>query len=227
MNHGKSIESLLNKSKKDFDSLKKDYQTSLNQKEISDELKIDIKNIFENLRSGLDYMAHDIFDSLKTGKQPEILYFPIRSTRQEFDLVINKDFSGLQTSNLDVYSILESVQPYNDKWLGQFNRLNNNNKHQDLEEQTRSEVKEVKVSSLKGGSSVSWTSGGTFSGGVSVIGVPIDPKTQLPVPNNQVKTEVITWVSFHFKENGESVLPFIEKSIKSVEDIYTRLILHI
>lgn len=223
MNHGKSIEALLNKSKRDFESLKKDYQTSLDQKEISDELKIEIKNIFENLRSVLDYMAHDVFDSLKTGKQPEILYFPIRLTQHEFDLVINKDFPSLQTSNPNVYSILESVQPYKDKWLGQFNRLNNNNKHQDLEEQTRSEAKEIKVSSLKGGSSVSWSSGVTFSGGVSIMGVPIDPKTQLPVPNNQVKTEVITWVNFHFKENSESVLPFIEKSIKSVDDIYMRL----
>lgn len=227
MNRLKSIEALINKSKKDFDTLKKDYQNSLDQKFVSEELRIDIKNIFENLRSCLDYMAHDIFEACVTGKQPERLYFPIRHSMVYFDVVVAKDFPNLRTTNPDVYDILELVQPYHDKWLGEFNRLTNNNKHQDLEEQTRTESKQVKVSSINGGEAVSWTSGVIFSGGVSVMGVPIDPKTQLPVPNNQVKTEVIIWVDFCFKDNGESVLPFIEKSINAIESIYQRLGQHI
>jgi hypothetical protein len=55
------------------------------------------------------------------------------------------------------------------------------------------------------------------------MGVPIDPKTQLPVPNNQVTTTVTTWVDFTFKEVGESVLPFIEKSISRVDSLYREL----
>ena len=72
-----------------------------------------------------------------------------------------------------------------------------------------------------------WGEGVTFGGGVSVMGVPIDPRTQMPKPNNQVKTEVTIWVDFHFKQNGKSVLPFIEQSINSVEDIFQRLCKHI
>ena len=63
MKRENSIKALINKSKKTFDPLKKDYQASLNQKGVSEELKINIKNIFENLRSCLDYLAHDIFDT--------------------------------------------------------------------------------------------------------------------------------------------------------------------
>lgn len=139
----------------------------------------------------------------------------------EFDQVVNRDFPNLQTTNPEVYNILESVQPYHDNWLGEFNKLNNNNKHQDLEEQSRTESRQVTVSSS--GGSISWGQGVTFGRGVSVLGVPIDPETQMPIPNKRVKTEVNIWVDFKFKQNNESVLPFIEKSINSVEDIYKRL----
>lgn len=227
MNRQKSVEALINKSKKDLEALKKDYQASLEHKAISEELKIDIKNIFENLRSCFDYIAHDVFEACVTGNQPGKLYFPIRQSKKEFDQAINKDFPRLQASNPDVYNILESVQPYQDDWLSKFNRLNNKNKHQDLEEQTRTESRHVKVSSPNGGGSVSWGPGVTFGSGVSVMGAPIDPNTQMPIPTNQVKTEVVIWVDFKFRDNGESVLPFIDKSINSVEDIFKRLGQHI
>lgn len=223
MNRQNSIEALIKKSKKDQDALKKNYQASLKYKSISDELRIDIKNIFENLRSCLDYIAHDIFDTCDTKREHEKLYFPIRQSKKEFTHAIIKDFPNLQASNPDIYNILESIQPYHNDWLGKFNRLNNNNKHQDLEEQIRTESRQVTVSSPKKGGSVTWGPGVTFGRGVSVIGVPIDPNTQMPIPNNQVKTEVVIWVDFRFRDNGESVLRFIDKSINSVEEIFKKL----
>ena len=60
MQRSKSIQALINKAKKDFDALKTDYESSLQHQSISEELKVDIKNIFENLRSCLDYLAHDV-----------------------------------------------------------------------------------------------------------------------------------------------------------------------
>lgn len=129
MNRKESIEALIKKSKKNFDALKEDYHASLDHKAVSEELRIDIKNIFENLRSCLDYLAHNVFDTCITGKQPGRLYFPIRQSKKEFEQAVSKDFSNLQATNSDVYDILESVQPYHDKWLGEFNRINNTNKH--------------------------------------------------------------------------------------------------
>jgi hypothetical protein len=227
VNRSKSITALIGKAKKDFVVLKKDYDNSLNQKIISEELKIDIKNIFENLRSSLDYIAHDIHEACITTKPPRILYFPIKQSRKEFDIGINKDFTDLNTNFPDVYSILESVQPYTDSWLTKFNKLNNNNKHQDLVEQTRTEQRQVTVSAKSGGGSVSWGPGVTFGSGVSVMGVSVDPRTQMPVANNTVNTEVVTWVDFKFQENGESVLPFIETSINKIENLFNQLGTHI
>jgi hypothetical protein len=149
------------------------------------------------------------------------LYFPIRPSGKEFSQAVAKDFPGLEAGHPDVFRVLEAAQPYNDPWLGQFNRLNNLNKHQDLVEQTRTESRQVTVS--RGSDSVSWGPRATFRGSVSVMGVPIDPRTQMPVPNRETTTTVTTWVDFRFAENGQSVLPFLETSIRHVEQLLNSL----
>jgi hypothetical protein len=219
MKRAASIEALLKKANTDFTDLKAVYNASLTEKHVREDLKVVIKNIFENLRSCLDYIAQDIFEThCAAAKKPDRLYFPIRPTPAEFNQAVAKDYPGLQATAKPVYDLFDSVQPYKDDWLGQFNRLNNHNKHQDLVEQTRTETQQVTVS--RGGGSVSWTSGVTFTGGVSVMGVPIDPKTQMPVPNTVAKTEVVTWVDFRFKEINQPVLPFVETSVQHVDKIF-------
>jgi hypothetical protein len=226
MNRAASIEALIRKAQSDFGTLRAAYDSSLHEKHVREDLKVAIKNIFENLRSCLDYIAHDIFEAhCSTSKKPDRLYFPIRSTRAEFTQAVDRDYPHLPATSTLVFDILEAVQPYNNPWLGQFNKLNNHNKHQDLVEQTRTETRHVSVS--RGGGSVSWGPGVTFGAGVSVMGVPIDPKTQMPVPNTVAKTEVVTWVDFRFKEIDQSVLPFVEASINKIEQISTDLGPHV
>ncbi|PSJ43774.1 hypothetical protein C7H85_16145 [Zobellella endophytica] len=55
------------------------------------------------------------------------------------------------------------------------------------------------------------------------MGVPIDPNTQMPVPNNVATTEVVTWVNFKFAEIEQQVLPFIEKSIGNIQKLFKDL----
>jgi hypothetical protein len=223
MKRAASIEALLRRAKQDLAALKGEYQASLAEKHVREDLKISIKNIFENLRSCLDYMAHDIFEKhCATAKKPDKLYFPIRATAAEFAATIPRDFPGLAQNAKPVYDVLEAVQPFVDPWLGQFNKLNNQNKHQDLVQQTRTEARRVTVTH-QGGGSVSWGPGVTFGHGVRVHGVPIDPRTQMPVPNDQVKTEVVTWVDFRFKEVDQSVLAFLQTSIDKVEGLFRQL----
>ncbi|HIE0125417.1 TPA: hypothetical protein ACXI73_000470 [Stenotrophomonas maltophilia] len=198
------------------------YEASLHEKHVREDLKVSIKNIFENLRSCLDYLAHDVRELKCVGAlSADRLYFPIRPSAKEFSQVVAKDFPGLESTHPDVFGILEGAQQYHDPWLGQFNRLNNQNKHQDLVEQTRTESRQVTVSGA--GGSVSWGPGVTFGGGVSVMGVPIDPRTQMPVPNHKTATTVTTWIDFRFAENGQSVLPFLETSIQHVEQLFNKL----
>jgi hypothetical protein len=222
-----SVEALLKKASSDYATLKTAYQSSLHEKVIRADLKVEIKNIFENLRSCLDYMAHDIFDAFCAGsKMPDRLYFPIRATANEFSQAINKDYPNLQVSASAVFNVLDSVQPYRDPWLGQFNKLNNQNKHQDLVPQTRTESRRVTVTG-PGGGSVSWGPGVKYGSGVSVMGVPIDPRTQMPVPNDTTKTEVVIWVDFRFQDIDQPVLPFVEQSLRNVEKMYRDLLARI
>ena len=219
MKRAVSIEALIRKSRESLVDLKKAYENSLHERTIREDLKVDIKNTFENLRSCLDYLAQEVFDAFCKGtKKPAKLYFPVRQTSAEFAKAIQRDYPSLEVSCKPVFDVLESMQPFRDVWLGQFNHLNNENKHQDLVEQTKTESRRVTVTGSGGG--VSWGPGVTFGSGVRVMGVPIDPRTQLPVPNNLVKTAITTWVDFKFREGGQSVLPFIETSIDRVEKTY-------
>ncbi|HCE92366.1 MAG: hypothetical protein A2Z90_17475 [Burkholderiales bacterium GWA2_64_37] len=222
MKRAGSIEALIRRARADFEEVKKSYEASLHEKHVREDLKVSIKNIFENLRSCLDYLAHDVRELKCVGApSTDRLYFPIRPSAREFSQAVARDFPGLENGHPDVFGVLEAAQPYNDPWLGQFNRLNNQNKHQDLVEQTRTETRQVTVS--RGGGSVSWGPGVTFGGGVSVMGVPIDPRTQMPMPNRETTTTVTTWVDFRFAENGQSVLPFLDTSIQHVEQLFNSL----
>lgn len=222
MQRASSIQALLKRAAADAAGLQAAYEASLHAKHISDDLRVQMKSIFENLRSCLDYMAHDIFESKCPGaKNPGRLYFPIRQNAAEFQQALASDFPGLATAASAVSSAIESVQPYNDPWLGKFNKLNNHNKHQDLVAQIRTEARQVTVS--RSGGSVSWSPGVTFSSGVEVMGVPIDPRTQMPVPNNQVQTNVVTWVDFRFAEVDEPVLGFVDSSVKNITKLFHAL----
>lgn len=222
MHRASRIEALLKRASSEATALREAYEASLHAKQVSDDLRVQIKSIFENLRSCFDYMAHDIFDSKCVGaKNPKRLYFPIRQSAQDFQQVIASDFPGLEVAAPEVVAIVEAIQPYNDPWLGQFNKLNNHNKHQDLVEQTRTEAKHIQVT--RGGGSVSWGPGVRFGSGVSVMGVRIDPRTQIPVPNNVAQTTVVVWVDFRFAEVNESVLPFVETSVKRTNSFFQAL----
>lgn len=77
MKRSTSIKALLAKCDSDLDDLRDEYDRSLQDMHVREELKVDTKNIFENLRPFFDYVPHDIFESHCAGaKVPLRLYFP-------------------------------------------------------------------------------------------------------------------------------------------------------
>jgi hypothetical protein len=204
-----SIQALLKKAEAQLRDVEIEYSRSLHAKVIEAELRIDIKNLCENMRSALDYLAHDIRERFCPPALPrDRFYFPIMPDKKSFESHIDQWFPGLHQVAPAVVATLEAVQPFQtgQEWMGQFNRINNANKHGDLIEQTRVESQETKITG-QGGGQVSWTSGVTFGAGVSVMGVPIDPRTQLPIPHPSIKVERIIWVDFQFADIGVSALP--------------------
>ena len=215
-----SIQALLRKVGVQLEQIKAEYSKSLHAKAIEPALRVDIKNACENLRSVLDYLASDIRERYcPAASSTDHFYFPVLPDKKTFDRKVDKWFPGLRQAAPAVVSALEAAQPFQtgQEWLGQFSRLNNENKHGDLVEQTRVETQETKVTGQ--GGQVGWTSSVTFGQGVSVMGVPIDPRTQLPVPYPLIKVERITWVDFQFAGIKVSALRLLKKALSGVSNI--------
>ena len=103
-----------------------------------------------------------------------------------------------------LWALLESVQPYQPgfNWLSQFNKLNNENKHGNLVEQTRKETHRVDVKT-QGGGGVSWNPANVrFGPGVFIGGVPINPATQMPVPIQVKLCKERSGSISNFKDSG-------------------------
>ncbi len=215
-----NIQALLKKASGQIRQIEVEYNKCLHAKAIDPALRVDIKNACENLRSVLDYLATDIRERYcPNASTTDRFYFPILSNQEAFDRLVDRWFPGLRQAAPALVSALEAIQPFQagQEWLGHFNDLNNENKHGDLVEQTRVETQQTKVTG-KGGE-VSWTSGVKFGAGVSVMGVPIDPKIQLPVPHPSVKVERITWVDFQFAGIGVSALKLLKMSFAGISNI--------
>ncbi len=190
-------------------------------------LRIDIKNLCENLRSVLDYLAKNIREKhCPTAKTSEHFYFPILADSSGFNAKVPRWFPNLNINCPGLYAYLEAVQPYQSdktKWLGLFNQVNNENKHGDLLEQTRSETKQVKVN-IKSGGSVVWdTDAVKFGPGVYIAGVPVDPRTQMPVPHPSQNIEAITWVDFKFHGIDVSALLLLKESFNGITQIVNKV----
>ncbi len=227
MSRKDDIEALLSRAEKTLPKINEEYDKALHSKTISADLRIDIKDYFGNLRSVLDYLAHEIVDKYCPNANPkDLLYFPIRADLSSFQGAMNKSYPDLMANNKNVYDILENVQPFikdENKWLTSFNKLNNENKHERLVAQKRSETKRINVE-IKGGGGVSWNpSGVKFGSGVFIGGVPIDPRTQMPVPSETQTVTIETWVDFQFEDINVSAIWLTRESLKQIKQIYTDL----
>lgn len=216
------MNALLQRADAQLASIKAMYEKSLHEKQVDDALRVDIKNLCENLRSALDYVAHDIREKhCPSASTTDRFYFPILPNAATFSQKAAQWFPGLPTAAPDVYAFLESVQPYQNRfaWLGLFNRLNNENKHGDLVEQSRTETHQINVTT-QGGGSVSWNPQSVrFGPGVFIGGVPVNPATQMPVSHPSQTVQRVIWVDFRFSGIDASALGLLSDSAKGVRTI--------
>jgi len=216
-----NIQALLKRSQKDLAALQIKYEKCLHEKVIPADLKIDIKNLAGNLRSVLDYITNDIRDKYcPPAKTGERFYFPILPDVTSFNGRCANWYPGLQKSCPDLWTYLESIQPYHQgcEWLGHFNRINNENKHENLVEQIRTETKRINVKFNSG--QVSWDPAAVkFGPGVRIGGVPVNPITQMPIPHPSQTVEVVTWVDFRFDGINVSAIALLKNSLNGISKI--------
>ena len=229
---------LLAHAKSDIKEIAKEYHSSLKAKNIQPKLQIDIKNLMENLRSTLDYTAHDIYDLLIMShrsslgkKQIDKIYFPYGKDITDFKSMLGNYLPELDVINPDVYSLVESLQPHksDSPWLFNLCNLVNQNKHDSITPQTRVETKrfEVGLRGLNKSPVISAPAGSIKAppGSIRIGNVPvnIDPNTGIPIPTRDLDVKVTTWISFKFSGTQISVLPFLNKSVSEIEKYVTEL----
>jgi len=226
-----NIKAIFQKAENQIKHIESQYNDSLNEKTINPELKIEIKNFFENLRSILDYLAHEIKESkyVNNAGSPRF-YFPILDNLTNFESNMKNWFPQLKINNNDLYEYLKSLQPFNGSdniWIKNFNTVNNDNKHDNLIEQTREEQERIHVSNNQGGE-VSWSpSMVRFGSGVKIFGAQINTSTQMPVSNSSTVVKRILWIDFQFSGVNTSALALMKKSLKEIhiisEQVYKKL----
>lgn len=227
MSRKSDIEALINRAEKSLSKIIEEYEKSLHSKTIPADLKIDIKDYFGNLRSILDYLAHDIVEKYCPKAKPkDSLYFPICQDHVSFETLMQKSYPDLKTTSKSVYDILESIQPFKNaknQWLIHFNKLNNENKHERLVAQTIREKKRINVQT-KSGARHSWNpSVVKFGSGAFISGVPVNPQTQMPFPSDTQTVTVETWADFQFDDINVSAIWLTKVSLSQIRHLYDRL----
>ena len=107
---------LIQESEDQFNEVKALYDKALRDKSL--DIRIKVKNLMENLRSILDYTAHDIYESIceshrrKLGKRkPRNIYFPYGRTEDDFKSSITNSLPDLEVLSKPIFGIIKNVQP--------------------------------------------------------------------------------------------------------------------
>jgi len=227
---------LIRKSEEQLKQLEGEYRASLSKKEISQELKIDIKNILENLRSALDYSASYIYRACCSPKGSPNIYFPIAANGadvKDFSSLANKNIPGLLGARPDIIQTLASFQQFSSKendWLPELATLCNENKHEQLTPQQRKEVKQLRIKSggveaaIGEGARIHIGQGaGIQLGKLFIPGGQEISADKAPFAIGNGNIEKITWVSFVFSVTGKNVIDFLRTSIAGVNNILSQI----
>ncbi|CAM9965070.1 unnamed protein product [Phaeothamnion confervicola] len=102
-------------------------------------LRVDLKNILENYRSSLEYVAHYLADRCNPRPEAENVQFPVAKDKDDaisFGRKIDKWFPGLALESPIAKQYLLDIQWFNGElWLKWLAKLSNYNKHRSLSSQ--------------------------------------------------------------------------------------------
>jgi hypothetical protein len=218
------VHALICHAKANLPPIEREYAASLHRKSIDPVLRIEVKNLMENLRSSLDYLARDIYEGLGMST-PDIIkvYFPYGKDRQDFMSSIGNRLPTLNAVNPNLFSIVESAQPHKcgSAWLYNLCRIVNDNKHNQLDAQTKTEQMSYDVGLPGKEPNISADAGAVRAREVIIDGklVPFDTTSWTPIPVPGLQTTITKWVSFHFTGTGVEVLPLLNTAISEIDSL--------
>ncbi len=189
-----------------------------------------MRQVVQDCQSALDWTATAVKDKFYPGSTWNP-YFPLQGDQAKFREALDKQIKGLEADRLHIAAAFERHQPYQSgkEALGHLHALRKVNTHRDFTAQTRKERRAVRVQTGGGyveyGQGVRFNPGGgitigpgggmTISGagvqigphGTSIGGVPVDPRTQRPIPHPSQSVMQTVYVDWRFNDPNVSVLP--------------------
>jgi hypothetical protein len=204
--------------------LQQAYDACLKTQSVSEEALNITHEVIAKCSDALDQIMHTTWESRIAHKLQKLPkrggYFPAASDEQSYRSTLGQwNMTNLEEIDPEFDRILRSYQPMTNeknKWISQLRDLANK-KHTGLVPQKRYE--EVRTRVERGGGAISWSSGVRFSGGMRVLGVPIDPRTQLPIPMADTKVTREIWVSFYLEGTQINALPFCQYAVSATKKI--------
>lgn len=148
--HAKSIAALLRSTHISTAKLLDNYLRSAPDSSKLDELKVNLKNVLENQRSSLEYIAHYMAEACTTKPNSNRVQFPVANetdTATTFSQKVDSWFPGLAVNKPKVKDYIISIQHFTgNSWLKKLADLTNFNKHRTLSTQEMGEFNSVVIS---------------------------------------------------------------------------------
>jgi len=236
MSRKEDVEMVLTVAKKQHEDICEAYNKALHDESL--DLRVPVKNLMENLRSALDYMAHDIYElccqtaRVASGKpKPRNIYFPYGRTEANFKSGVGSSLPQLATLAPNVYDLITSIQPFRcgDNWLYDLCSILNEKKHDRLTPQIRSETETYTVSSGTGSVTIRVNDPSvhvrSLPGAVKIFGVPAQFTDQgiRTAPSDKLTHKRTKWVAFLFEDTNTNVLDLLNKAVPGISNLAKRL----
>jgi hypothetical protein len=236
MNRKDDVNTILAAAKEQFESIRKNYDRALREQSL--DLRVPVKNLMENLRSSLDYMAHDIYESccqaarIAAGKpDPRNIYFPYGRTEADFNSGVGSSLPDLSSNSPEIYDLIASMQPFrcNESWLYDLCSILNEKKHDKLKAQVRSETETYSVESEHGSVSIIVNNPNvkimSQPGAVKIFGVPAEFSSEgiKTAASEKLTHKRTIWVAFTFEGSGVNVVGMLENAVAGITSLATLL----
>lgn len=133
------------------------HNQALDDPRVRNRFKSRVKNVLENQRSALDYLAAGLTSDFGTGKRGKI-YYPLAQSESEFASLMEGNMPGVATAKPAIADVVEQHQPYqpHHEALRELNQLAREQKHNRLTWQIVRETYQCRVTEKETGAYVQW-----------------------------------------------------------------------
>jgi len=227
------LESMLDRADELMGDLEDEYEKCLQAHNVTERVKNLAHEVLEKLKNTLDHTMRRAWGKyiapnlLEQDRKNARVYFPAVSNLDSFHSTLRRGgMTDLDKVHKNLYDFLLKKQPFSSKdnrWLNLLTKIAAEGKHIRLTPQKRTETKRIKVSGL--GGNVSWDpSSVRYGAGVSILGAPVDPRTQRIVPTPGVSEQVEIWGSFIFEGYGVNALGFCKEACQKTRTLIEEMV---